>query len=99
MIVGREARCLPVTTRTSVLSLIHKGGKREELKNERPISLTNTDYKIMSSVFANRMQNILEHVIHTDQAGYVEGRYIGCNVRNIVMFLAIVKRKTYMEHL
>ena len=39
---------LPSTTRTSVISLLHKKNERNLIKNYRPISLTNTDYKILS---------------------------------------------------
>lgn len=32
--------------KNSVISLVHKKGSKRLLKNYRPISLTNTDYKI-----------------------------------------------------
>ena len=47
---------LGTTHKQSVLSLIFKKGDREELKNYRPISLSNYDYKILAFVLARRLQ-------------------------------------------
>ena len=69
--------------RTSVLSLLHKKGDVNLLKNYRPISLTNVDYRILGQVLANRLHKVLPTLISHDQAGYVKGRYIGNNIRAI----------------
>ena len=45
--------------RESYIRLIHKKGDTGELKNWRPISLSNTDYKIMSKVLTNRLNKVL----------------------------------------
>ena len=39
---------LSSSQRKSVISLIHKDNEKNLLKNYRPISLTNTDYKILA---------------------------------------------------
>ena len=75
---------LPVTTKTSVLSLLHKSNNRKLLPNYRPLSLTNCDYKIIAFVFAQRLQAVLPYIIHPDQAACIKDRYIGCNVRNLI---------------
>jgi hypothetical protein len=67
--------------RKSVVSLIFKDGDRENLSNYRPISLTNTDYKIMAFVLANRLQNVLPSIISYDQTGYIKNRSINTNIR------------------
>lgn len=72
---------LPLSQRSSVLSLIYKKGDRERLVNYRPISVTNTDYKILAFVLANRLHTVLGKIISTDQAGYVRKRFIGQNIR------------------
>ena len=69
--------------RISVLSLLHKKGDVNLLKNYRPISLTNVDYRILGQVLANRLHKVLPTLISPDQAGYVKGRYIGNNIRAI----------------
>ncbi len=74
---------LPDTLRKSVIALIYKKNDKELLKNYRPISLSNYDYKILAFVLASRMQKVIHKLVHKDQTGYIKGRYIGCNARLI----------------
>lgn len=67
----------------SVLSLIFKKGDKENIRNYRPISLTNCDYKIVAFTLANRLQSVLDKLISHDQTGYIKKRYIGTNLRLI----------------
>ena len=59
-----------------VLTLLHKGGEREDIKNWRPLTLLNWDYKIISKLLAERLKNVLTKLIHPDQKGFVKGRNI-----------------------
>ena len=59
-----------------VLTLLHKGGEREDIKNWRPLTLLNCDYKIISKLLAERLKNVLTKLIHPDQKGFVKGRNI-----------------------
>jgi len=73
--------------RQGVITLIEKTGKeRTRLENWRPISLTNVDAKITSKVhvIATRITKILPEIIHSNQTGYVSGRYIGEAARSIL---------------
>ena len=72
---------LPDSAKKAVLALIFKKGDRDLLKNYRPISLTNYDYKIIAFVLSRRLQNVIPKVINTDQSAYIKKRYIGCNAR------------------
>ena len=54
------------------------------LKNWRPLSLLNADYKILSKTIANRFKTALSSLIHTDQTGFIKGRYIGENITRIL---------------
>ena len=68
----------------AVISLIEKkGNDRTLLENWRPISLVNVDAKLMSKVVANRLKKVLPCIIHYNQTGYVQDRYIGETVRSI----------------
>ena len=67
----------------AVIKLLYKKGPREETKNWRPISLLNTDYKLLSKVLAERIKSVLPEIIHRDQTGGISGRYIGENIRLI----------------
>ena len=79
-----ENGSFPVSFNTGIISLIHKNDQRDDLKNYRPITLTNCDYKILAFVFAERLQNVFTSIVHTDQVGYIRQRFIGCSIRNII---------------
>ncbi len=74
---------LPYTLRKAILALLFKKGDDFLLKNYRPISLTNYDYKIIAFILAERLQKVIKSLIHKDQTGYVKGRFIGTNARLI----------------
>ncbi len=50
-------------------------------KKWRPISLLNTNYKILAKLIANRLKTVLPLLINNDQTGYLKNRYIGENIR------------------
>jgi len=80
---------LSIEQRRGIITLIPKKDKnRLFLKNWRPISLLNVDFKILTKALANRLCKVLPNIIHEDQTGYIKGRFIGCNIRLIedVMF-------------
>lgn len=57
------------------------------IKNYRPISLLNTDYKIFTSVVAERLKRFLKEFIHVDQNGFLPKRQIRNNMRIILDIL------------
>ena len=73
-----------------ILKLVPKGGDLSYLKNWRPISLLNIDYKCIAKVLANRLKNVLHKVISKEQFCSVKGRSIvKCNtlMRDIVYYI------------
>ena len=54
------------------------------IKNLRPITLLNTDYKLIEKVIANRIKPLLQGLIHQDQKGFLSNRRIGSNIRCIL---------------
>ena len=65
----------------SVTRLIFKKrGDIRDLKNWRPISLLNVDYKLISKAITTRLSKVLEHIVHPDQTCSVPGRSIFSNV-------------------
>ena len=54
---------LPYTLRKALIALLYKKGDKNLLKNYRPISLTNYDYKIICFVLANRVQRVIADII------------------------------------
>ena len=82
---------LSISQKQAIITLLDKKKDRTLLKNWRPISLLNVDYKILSKTISKRLVNILPDLIHCDQAGYVKGRYIGQNIRTIIDLLNYTK--------
>ena len=63
------------------LSLTPKeDGSVLELQNWRPITLLNVDCKIATQATAKRIEPYLPTLIHSDQTGFIKGRYIGENI-------------------
>ena len=61
-----------------VITCLPKPGKeREYIKNWRPVTLLNVDYKIISGVIANRIKIFLDSLISESQKGFIKGRQIG----------------------
>ena len=69
----------------AIITLIHKGKELEKsnLSNWRPISLTNTDYKIVAKCIAMRLSRVIKTIVNEDQVGYIKGRNVSANLRLI----------------
>ena len=61
-------------------TLVQKGD-RTQLKNWRPFTLLNTDYKILTQALTNRLQQVLSLIIHTDQTASIKERTINDNTQ------------------
>jgi exonuclease III len=73
---------LSIDQKRGVITLIPKQDKDlKKIGNWRPISILNTDYKIITKGLANRLKKVLPDIINEDQNGFVLGRLIGQNVR------------------
>ena len=71
--------------RQPVIRLIEKKKTKINgiLKNWRPISLLNVDYKIGSKALATRLEKVLPDIINQNQCAYVKGRTIFDAIRSI----------------
>ena len=81
--ISYESQELPYSQYLALIVLLYKKGLRELITNWRPISLSNTDIKIISKVLAERLKKVLPEIIETDQSGCIIGRKIGHNIRLI----------------
>ena len=104
---------LSVTQKQGVISILPKSDKaREYLKNWRPVSLLNVSYKIVSSCIANRIKQVLGYLIHDNQKGFLQERFIGentCVIYDVIhstfesislvyYYLLILKRHLILFH-
>ena len=72
---------LSITQRRGLITLIPKKNKPINLlKNWRPITLLNCDYKIATKSIASRIRKVLPRIINNDQTGFLKGRFIGENI-------------------
>ena len=53
--------------KNAIVTLIYKKGDHRNLKNWRPVSLLNVDYKILSKILANRMKKCLHTIVPENQ--------------------------------
>ena len=83
-----DSGSLTITQKRGIISLLPKNKDPLLLKNWRPLTLLNVDYKIFAKLIASRLKAILKFIIHTDQSGFTKGRFIG---QNIVTLLDIIE--------
>ena len=73
--------CLPPSMTAGMIVLLYKdAGDRAVVSNYRPITLLNTDYKLIAKAIATRFGAELESVIDNTQTAFLPGRWIADNV-------------------
>ena len=87
---------LSQTQKQAIIKLLYKKGDPRELKNWRPISLLNTDYKILSKIMANRLKPKMEILIGKDQYCGVPNRSI--NTANSILTNIWNMEKKYIKN-
>ena len=89
-----ETGQLSVTQRRGIIKLIpKKDAEPFFIKNWRPLTLLNCDYKIAAKSIANRLKPSLPNLINYDQTGFIKGRFIGENIRLIDSIICYAKEK------
>ena len=76
---------LPQTLTEASITLLLKPGKvNTECGSYRPISLLNTDLKILAKTLALRLETTMQDVISEDQTGFILGRHSFTNIRRLL---------------
>ena len=74
---AREKKKLSTSQRQAAIKLIEKKERDKRfIKNWRPISLLNVDYKIIAKALATRLKETLPKLISFQQTTYVKNRFI-----------------------
>ena len=63
------------------------------IKNWRPLTLLDCDYKIGSKTIANRIKTVLPELISEDQSGFIKNRCISDNIRTLDSFIKYAESK------
>ena len=78
-----ETGNLPPSHLESTITLLPKEGKdTEDIKNWRPITLSNCDSKIITKALSLKTAKVLETIIDPSQTAYVPGRSVSDNLRS-----------------
>ena len=71
---------LPSSQRECIIRLFYKKDDKRNLKNWRPISLLNVDYKLCAKALSVRLKKVLPEIIHENQSCSVPNRKISSNL-------------------
>ena len=80
------------TMRMASVTLLPKKGNLKNIRNWRPVSLLNTDYKILSKIITSRLRDEISEKISLEQKCAVKNRQISDIHLNILAMLKYCKR-------
>ena len=79
-------KIMPDSQKNATVKLLFKKGDHRSLRNWRPISLLNTDYKILSKILTNRISNVLDKIVPIEQKCGIKGRKMTDVIRNLASY-------------
>ena len=95
-----EIKQLPPSHKQSYLRLIPKAGKDlQKIGNWRPITLSNTDHKLITKLLSKRLTNAVEKCIGNEQTAYIPGRLINDNIRAMLGTIDIANLESEIDGL
>ena len=80
-----------------IITLLYKKNCPSHIKNWRPISLLNIDYKILSKLMANRLKPIMKKLIKKHQSCGVKGRSIHDNIETVIKLMEYVNEYAWRD--
>ena len=87
---------ISLSQKPAIITLIEKKGEDHSLlENWRPISLLNVGAKIISKVIAGRIKNVLPHIIHHNQTGFIKDCCNGERGRSIPNIIELTVEENF----
>ena len=74
-----QRKLMPGDCSVGVISLLYKKGDKSNVANYRPLTLITSDTKLLSKLLSKRLDQVIASLVHTDQSGFIRGRYIHNN--------------------
>ena len=84
--IGRSKRT-PAGFLDGRVSALFKAGDPTVLGNYRPLTLLNTDHKLLAKVLANRWSPVLSRTVGQEQSAFLPGRHIGDRIWFLMLLL------------
>ena len=98
LLESHQRGSLPPSMKEAVITFIAKKGKDPvDCASYRPISLLNTDAKILAKVLALRLDEALPHIITTDQTGFIKNRHSFFNIRRLLDVIYTLLRTKFQS--
>ena len=78
-----QTETLPPSHYKSIITLLPKEGKNtNDIKNWRPITLSNCDSKIITKALSVKISKVLDSILDVSQTAYIPGRSVADNLRS-----------------
>lgn len=88
-----ETKVLASSTQEGAVKLIPKSISRLMLKDWRPLTMLNIDYKIIAKLLASRLQLVLPKLVMPQQTGFVKGRNMYDNILSLWLTQDLAKQR------
>ena len=99
MAIHHTGKLCPSQNKSYITLIPKKDADHSLAKNFRPISLLNTDYKIITKTLANKIKPFLHTIIKSDQTCSIPGRTIEQNthfIRDIIYYTKSTRNPAYI---
>ncbi len=93
--LANETQTLPDSFSMALITVVHKKNKNPpKCSSYRPISLLNTDFKIISKALTNRLNRFLPKLINIDQTGFINKRLATDNLRRLFNIIHLANARS-----
>lgn len=90
----KNTSAIPSHMNTAIISLLLKPNKDPTYPSSyRPLSLINTDLKIITKTLTTRIETVMSTIIHPDQTGFIKNRQAIDNIRRLFNLIDISQKQ------